>query len=134
MFRFISALTALAWSYLLFVMVMVLFMGGYTWSNWLLGIGLVVIACCVVGAAIYSTVKRTRALPVVLFVASLIPGYFFARALWRLQDPSGARFSDIFGRGDYDWFRLTQDIIFVGLPVCWAVICSRFLLHRRFMT
>jgi len=131
MFRFISAITALAWLYLLFVMVGVLFMEEYTLSDWLLSIGLIVIICCVIAASVYSMLKSTRVLPLFLLVASLVPGYVFARAMWRLQDPKGAHFLEIFRRGDYGWYRLTQDIIFIGLPLCWTVLCSGLLLRRR---
>ena len=127
--RYISALTAGAWLYLLYACVGAMYQGPNHIAgpnelrDFMVGIALIVVVCCVVGAAVYSALRVTRALPVILFISSLAPAYLFALGLWRLQDPTGARFFQILARGDYGWFQLLQDMIFIGLPLCWAAVC-----------
>lgn len=129
MHRLISIVTIIAWLYVLLACITALYMGpNYIagpnhLSELLLGIALILTVCCVIGAAVYSLFRSVHALSVLMFVASLFPAYVFARAMFQIQDPSGARFFELLWRGDYGWVRLTQDITFLGLPFCWAVIC-----------
>jgi hypothetical protein len=131
--RFIAALTTVAWLFLLFGCIVALFMDSETLNayDFALGIALAVVLCCMIAASIYSVFRLTKTLPLLLLIASLFPGYIFARALWRLQTPSGERFVEILRSGNYDWFRLLEDVIFIGLPFCWAVVCFKLLVARR---
>lgn len=131
MLRITSAITALAWSYLLFAMVVVTFTEPNSRYTWLFAIALILAACCVIAAAVYSTFKSTRAIPPLLFIVSLAPGYLFASAMWRFHDSKGARSLEVLLRGDYPWHRLIQDVVFIGLPICWAVVCFGLLRQRR---
>ncbi len=131
--RFIAALTTVAWLFLLFVCVVALLMDSETLtaSDFALGIALAIVICGIIAASIYSIFRLTRTLPLILLIASLFPAYVFASAMWRLQNPAGDRFFQILFRGNYDWFRLLQDIVYIGLPFCWAVVCLNSLLVRR---
>jgi hypothetical protein len=110
---------------------MALLMGELTKSDFVIGIALIVVVCGVVGAAVYSIFRSSRSIPALLLVASLFPAFLFAQGAWRLQNPAGDRYFQILFSGNYDWFHLLQDIVYIGLPFCWAVISWNALRARR---
>jgi|SRR5207244_3861423 len=132
MVRVIAGATTVAWLFLVFICIVALCMDSETLtrSDFAIGIALVALVCCVIGVAVYSIFRSTRTGSLLLLLVSLVPGYVFGHGLWRLQDPSGARFLEILRRGDYDWFRLLEDIVFIGLPFCWAVVSLKVLKSR----
>jgi ABC-type Fe3+ transport system permease subunit len=123
----------IAWLFLLFVCVAVLLTDPQflTKSDFAIGITLIIVVCCVIAAAVYSVFRSSLGLPVLLLVISLVPAFFFARAMWRLQNPAGDRFFQILFSGNYDSFHLLQDIVYIGLPFCWAVVSWKTLQARR---
>jgi len=102
-----------------------------TKSDFAFDIALIIVVCCVVGAAAYSIFRSSRGLPVFLLVASLFPAFLFAQGAWRLQNPAGDHYFQILFSGNYDWFHLLQDIVYVGLPFCWAAVSWGVLQARR---
>ena len=112
-------------------MVLVMDPENLTTSDFAIGIALIIGVCCVVVVAGYSIFRSSRSLAVLLLVASLFPAFLFAQGAWRLQNPAGDRYFQILFSGNYDWFHLLQDIVYVGLPFCWAVVAWRALQPRR---
>jgi hypothetical protein len=132
----IAAVTAIAWLYLLAGCIVCLFpslsgLAPNRPADLIIGITLSLAVGAVFALAAYSAVRPSHAFAKGLLIASLMPACLFAYSAWELRDPSGARYFEILLRDDHGWDRLLEDITFIGLPFCWAVVSLATSLHRR---
>jgi hypothetical protein len=126
MLQVVTVMTSLMWLYLLSVFVAATWMSRDNASELLTGVAATLVVCCVIAASIYSALRPRRLILAFLFIASLVPAYFFGRALWVELNLFRAHYLDMLRSNVGKCFWTATAVIFVVLACCWAAACLRF--------